>query len=470
MKKLAMILALITLLASLSACAPSGTENPTDTEGLSISVPTEGVTDAPTEAPTEGSTLPELDSYKGPFPSNRGYRVDYILKKGDTGYFDGKTKEELYEMFTPYGGWRSYWYFALHTSTGVLFDGGDDGQAYYDKQTGQTEKWCPTQDCLNMSCPWHCSVQFLYVTKDHIYFWANTSTTGPYYLWRCDHDRQNAQRILPRYMGVDSEGYAQSGYLDILSVDGDRIYIIKFTAKDVYDHIDSYGYYDLSARKFIPIPEADGYTIADVTPDGTVWCYQESDAGQEIFCAKPDFSVIVSYKKANEYTLQRSKNYRLEAVTDTHLIISKRQGDSDIYEPDIAIDLESHRITTLGLANLGEYTCVDNYIYYARTLTPEEMVGSPLVNYYMSARGANTGGRLYRMNMNTREEELVLQLSYNDVPLSIRGVSVDGNVCYIQYETYKDFRNLYSSNEFYGYRFAVADLSSGTVEYVNMKK
>ncbi len=474
MKKIALTLALITLLSSLSACAPSGTENPTDTAGASLSTSTAGATDSPTasptEAQTEGSTLPQIDVYEGTLPSSRGYRTDYILKAGDTGYFDGKTKEELYEMFTPYSGPLSYWFNCLYTSTGVLFDGGDAGQNYYDKQTGGLSKWCPKENCRSQNCPWHHNIHFLYVSKDHIYFWANTSTAGPYYLWRCDHDRQNARQILPRYLSVDSEGYARSGYLDIISVDGDKIYMTKFTSKNVYEFTESYGHYDLSTRKFTTIPEADGYSIVDVNPDGTVWSYKESDDGQEIFCAKSDFSVILSYKEANDYTLRRSKDYRLEAVTDTHLVFSKRQGDSDIYNPDIAIDLETRKVTTLGLANLGELTCVDNYIYYVRALTPEEMVGSPLTNYYLSARGANTGGRLWRMNMDTREEELVLQLSYNDVPLSITGISVDGKVCYIQYRTYKDFRNLYSSSEFYGDRFAVADLASGTVEYVNMVK
>ncbi len=474
MKKFAWILALATLLTSLSACTPKGNEeSPTDTQGLSIFIPT--------ETPAESDTEPPIEVYAGPYPSNRGYRIEHILQDGDTGYFEGKMLEELHEEFVPYGEKNIGFARSAYISIGAFFQGTFTGEtAYYDKQTGAVSSYCPNPSCDKRRCVWHQFIDFQYASKDHLYFIAFAPGTMNDCLWRCDHNRQNVKKLFQ---------LQSFGTEEIFFVDGDKIYMNHFISQTAEDVVTAYGVYDCSTRKFTRIQAADGYTIREVTADGTVWCYKKTDKGLEIFCADPAFTKIESYAPANAYTLQ-SHAYRLAEITDTHVIISKLNDRGISYVPFAIINRATEKAIEMAALREDRWniTYSGQYMYYTKLLTDEEIEASPLKDYYLHKNSDPNGGRpdlvytcpnrdagrIYRMNMETLEEEFVLQITYNDIPVWIDDIVVDGNVLYLSYATYLGFYNYYDQNHELQStsnpdirRVAVADLSNGSVQYVD---
>ncbi len=474
MKKIAAVLALITLLASLSACAPTGdTERPTATNTPAGTADTP--TEVPTEAPTEGSTLPELDSYKGPFPSNRGYRVEHILKESDTGYFEGKMLEELYEEFVPYGGEKTRYARSVYSPYGAFFQGSFMGErAYYDKQTAEISTFCPDSGCDGQRCVWHQYIEFLYVSRDHLYFVASSPGTANDCLWRCDHDRQNVTKL------YQLRSYASE---EIFYVDGDKLYMNRFISESAEGVVMAYGVYDCSTRRFTRIKAAEGYTIREVTADGTVWCHTESAGITEIFCADPEFTTVESYTPANAITLQGA-GYRLIEVTDTHLILARLDDRMVGYDRYVMVNHATGEVREATELYAGRSNVIysGKYMYYTKRLTDEEIEASPLKDYYTHtvtsgdmtyACPNRDAGRIYRMSMETFEEEFVLQITYNNIPIWVDDMVVEGNVLYLSYATYLGFYNYYDQNhELQSIwnpeirRVAVADLSNGTVQYV----
>ncbi len=470
MKKLALSLALITLLASLSACVPSGTEKPTDTEGASLSASFEGQTDSPTASPTETGTEPPepTDGY----PNREGYQLISALNLGGEATYEGKMREELVEDFERvrgYGRIPSDGSVQIILPTGVIYmllDGG--GEYVYDKQTGLLSPLCPDAGCDHSRCVWGKSfLQFRYMDEDFLYFSITDGRSDT--LYRCDHERQNVKKICNI-----------GDFLLEVWLEKDGLLYIQKQAGDKY----AFGTIDLATGRFTNLSGNGDQYVYGVSED-TVWyvedCYGNgpvlktdlSFSSSEVAFPDIEQSIIAVYQ-ASHHTLQLCK-----AVPDDFILrtvaIYDMETDEVLMLPDEIADLCR-----------GDLYLDDEYVYYRKDLAEEEIAASPLRDFYEYRvlrdgvasdtpdqyryyYGRKDGGRLYRMNLKTGEEELVMEMTYDGIPVFILGCVSDGNMLHIEYVTYQDYNNYYNPNlkpdgqisRYERYRYATLDLSTG---------
>ncbi len=520
MKKLALFLAIATFWASLAACSRRGRfEEQYESESLAAAEsesraladggrPTEThVIEAapPDETGADGTvTAP----FGGPFPSDRAFRVETIQKKGDIGYYEGKTLDELSAMFTAYGR-RERGYPVLLPTGAFLSSGASWERAYYNKQTGNTSAWCPDPLCDPGECLLMLSPDFQYVSKYHIYFINEDYPNNDYtdYLWRCDVQRNHIEKlmrldkIIHDYEAeTDEEGnvisssyVAQTGFEKIYFADKDTLYMSKLVYRESDVGKECYGTFDCNTLEFTLIPAAEDMTILGITGEDTVWCYKEVGSRREYYHADLHFT---SVERATEVeALLTDKDMNVVVASDQYLEIMELREDQlgyvtvQLYDTQTgkAIDVEELFQT------LHDWVLCGNYIYYQKIFSNEEIAASPLKDYYTyeliedqlngdgTPSGYTTtywcpnrdGGRIFRMNLETGEEELLFQMTYNDIPVWIYDFKIDGDTCYMTYATYEEYHNLYNqdmdpmtSRRPETMHCAVADFSNGTLRFV----
>ncbi len=142
------------------------------------------------------------------------------------------------------------------------------------------------------------------------------------------------------------------------------------------------------------------------------------------------------------------------------------------------------------------YTINGDYLYYQKKLSEEEIAASPHKEYYEYETEYETikyfsdtmfipikkkvtcpnmaAGRLWRMNLNTMEEELLLEMSYDGIPGLIGDYVVDGDVCYLSCSPYLNYLNYYTAEnwpdcqeEYTGGGFMLVDFSNGTIRFLD---
>ncbi len=161
------------------------------------------------------------------------------------------------------------------------------------------------------------------------------------------------------------------------------------------------------------------------------------------------------------------------------------------YAPSFVYNVESgDRIDIRGARSATEIYLDGHYVYYLKNITEEEIQVSVLKDYYQYVvenpkqnfpyRCRNMdAGRIWRMDLETGEEELVMELSYNGVPVRIANFIVDGKAIYVSYWTYEDYNNYYNQDycDENGYitqtedaRYLLFDMLNGTVKLLNPYK
>ncbi len=470
MKKLALILALVTLFASLSACTSSGTnERPTDTRPPATDGVSETQTKVPIEPPTESST--EAPGPSQALPNREGYRLISALTLGGEATYEGKMREELVEDFERvrgYGQIPNDVLTQIILPTGVIYDMPDGGEYFYDKQTGLLSPLCPDTDCNHSRCVWgKFGLMFHYVDEEHLYFSVTEGNSN--ILCRCDHERQNVKMLCNI-----------GDFLVDVWLKKDNLLYIQKQVGDKY----AFGTIDLATGQFTNLSGNGNQYVYAVSGD-TVWyvenCYGNgpvlrtdlSFAQSEV--AFPDIeSGVVAIYQERPGTLKLCQSVPDDFILRT-VAIYDVATDEILMLPDSIADVCRSAL------------CMDDeYVYYRKDLTTEEIAASPLRDFYEYKvlrddaapdapdkykyyYGRKDGGRLHRMNLRTGEEELVMEMTYNGIPIFILGCVSDGNMLHIEYVTYQDYNNYYNPNlkpdgqisRYENYHYATLDLSTG---------
>ncbi len=405
----------------------------------------------------------EAEEYTGPFPSTAGYKLNYVRKESNKGYYEGKTKKELQEMFNPAPGEYNFNNANVNTPLGFIIWTAKGHHAFYNKQTGNISPVCPDPLCDN--CIWATHNGYAYVSKEHIYF-KDDEYVGEdginTVLYRCDPERNNIERL-----------YVFESMPTIYYVDGNSLYVCFFRYRADQTAVSSFARLDINTTA--TETKVTVHYISDENESVEI----EGVVGGKVYFRYTDredrswYDIYVTDLAFNSPTLA-FENGLISGYTDKYIILSewgdfgKEKVPYTIYNLETG---ESRDVTEL-LNGYGlNVTASGNYIYYQKELTEEEINASPLKDYYLygGRTTRRTGGRLFRMNLDTLEEEFILQLTYNDVPVEIFEVKPDGNICYIEYGTYEEYRNYFNQDSGWDYtnpwprRHAVVDFSNGTI-------
>ena len=159
---------------------------------------------------------------------------------------------------------------------------------------------------------------------------------------------------------------------------------------------------------------------------------------------------------------------RFAGVSDQTVYVWK--NINHIFSNWLKYDMSTGEMHDMGSPTLLIY---DENIYTRINHYVEENKNDPHYDYYQtynnntSSNGTKWGGKLYRYNAQTGEYEILLQLCTDGIPDNLEQILImDGKYALIQYQTYKDFTNVYNTNipEWANSRrYVVVNLETGTV-------
>ncbi len=470
-----------------------------------------------TESETDHLTYePDAPVYEGEYPSDRGWNVDSILTSEEFVSTIGKTPEEIAELFEAGRINRDGTTKVFPVAGGCIVDYAYSFSTpeyrFYDMATGKTAPLCTDPDCHAESCPLANAKKFLYSDSEYLYFTAPDPTQDQdryARIYRCDLSRQSIEYLMDTdvvmhvveteietneagdVIGTSSSGGGYSyGFEHIYHAEGNLLYMTKLhygegeTPKEEHR---SYGIFDCTTLTFTPIEAAKGLNIYAVIDQDTVWC-ANSDAYDEgifhFYKTDLNFSKVEPVPELEAFF--EGPYSHVTKFTADYLLIEQYSMSNHRYIPDILYNPTTGRTVDYqeAFSEHDNVVFAGKYVYYTKPLSEEQIAASPLKEYFAYTFTAihNTkphkfsclnmeAGRVYRTNLDTMEEELVLALSFDDVPVWIQDIQVNGGLCYITYSTYKDFRNLYNrkhaavtdpSRQY----FAIADFGSGTVRLI----
>ncbi len=506
MKKLAVYLAIVTLLTSLASCGrrqeilnqiesekaaesiaesqeresniigitprPQETVAPRPSETGEPSHPVESGSPVESGNPAESGdpstpaeTLPPAPPIDpDALPNNEGYRLTAGIRLGNTGYYEGVTAETLKNRFA-FAGKQSGSNTIINTPTGILFRfSGKGGSAAYNKVTRNISELCPDPLCRHTDCAWGQFFEFVYISQDHLYFTVGNVTSPR--LFRSDLERNHVED-LELTLPVGSS---------VVAVEGNRIYLQMMVYKENGAGDLGYGCYDCSEKTFTLLSGNQTVSVKAVIGDTVYYTVNWQSA--------PIYKANLDFTNAGAATEFEGFNGIL-AYNQNYIILYKEDVIDSLYH------VRTGEFTNIrGRVVLEGFRPVlsEQYLYYVRNMSESEITHSPLKDFYeyripdpdfpgyeWPALGQD-GGRLYRMNLETGKEELVLELSYNGVPVYINEFMVDGNAIYIGYNTYEDFNNYYNQGYKAGTsmvfsserkRYAYMDISNGTINLID---
>ena len=353
-----------------------------------------------------------------------------IQKQGDTPYFEGKTTEELYEMYKRNGDQSIF----NILPTGRTIMAGNGSSWFYNKLTGNILPWCPDQLCDHdgstcmFATVWSDFELVSYAGKEHFYF-VNGYKDFTLKLYRCDFQRNNVELLytIPTYDGV-------SNYVDIVCEDGNMLYFLE----------DDYGDVGGSSINSLKRLNMDTKKVEVISGDLDLWwCYY---IGGELYYQPQDSVTIYKNSLAFDREQEFMKDYKIVNYSDQYIIYSPNiyYGTWD----DLTIvNLETGETQTLPY---GSYEIAGDYLYYMRNLTEEELENSPHKEYHewRNENGIKPGhdGSVWRMKIGTNEEEKVFTATYQDKPIFSTIQGVDGECLWLEIKTYDQWENYYNQN------------------------
>ncbi len=470
MKKTALLLITTTLLCTLTACSPSKPiREPIESEDGTTAVfqtdppPTNRETASPTLGETDATTPPAITAH----PNDEGYRLTFGIKEGDVGYYDSVMLEELRARYSPAG----YIYSGsaaptINTPTGILF-ASYHTNAFYDKQTGNMSRACPDSGCTHTDCAWGKLDRILYISEEHIYFLSRNRQT--YRLYRSDLAREHVELLIENYPINDLIKYVRDGML----------YIQEMQIRDGQAPTNRFVAWNSETRKKTVLSEEiPDLEILAVYGDTVIYRAGRLETAP-VYRTDLDFS-------ESEEILQDVDYVQVYQYNEKYLIVLGVNDTVTSYQPEFVYELETGK--RIGLPHTSSSLNLDGrYIYYLKNISEEEILTSPLKDYYQYEvdnpkedfpyRCRNMdAGRIFRMDLETGQEELVMEITYNGVPIRISDFTVDGKVIYVSYWTYKDYNNYYNpdycdENGFItqaeDQSYLLYDLSNGTVSLLN---
>ncbi len=419
-------------------------------------------------ADTETGTPPTPPTPSGSYPNGEGYRLTGVVGAGDKGCYDGVTVDDLKARFDPMQDWTNS-HSVFKTPTGILFQ---KGKTVYQKLTGHMSRLCPDPLCRHDTCAWGQLKEFVYFSEDHIYFTAG-ETYADQWLFRSDLERNHVEEL-----GINLfDGGAVIRYAE-----GDKIYMQKTIYQENIAGYQCYGVYDCRTQTFTELSskvmgKQDIYVTA--VTGKTIW-YTDARA-VSLYRADLDFS-------ESERMFEDLGELGIRAFSNDYLILAEYRKD-----PKYLYNIATGKLTNIE-GRVSDYAnqpiLSGKYLYYTRKITDAEIAISPWKDYFnytftdpVSNRPyapiVGDAGRLFRMDLETGEEEIVLELSYNGVPIAIKEFMVDGDAVYVGYLTYEDFNNYYNQDYHKGTfqmthsesrRYLYVDMCNGTVNLLNPYK
>ncbi len=456
MKKLALFLATVTLLTSLAGCGRRQdilnqieSEKSAESAAEESSVVTMGG-GRETVAPEPGTQTPDtpvdtsnpvnppeitIPDPNAKYPNNTGYQYTGGINKGGDGYYSGVTLDELMERYD--GSYclnrTNHW----NTPFSIIYEVTVNYRVHfacYNKLTGNFSSLCPDPLCRHTDCLWgmvHLDLE--YVNDTHMYFSANDGP-GDDMLYRCDLNRNHVESLGIAFM--DQICYAE----------GDMVYIerAQYKADEAADY--AFTVLDCKTKKLTTIYNEESVIIYAVTGGDTVWFRYEPHQGKL-------YKTDLNFSHIEEVT--DIQNYKFLGANNRYLLLGA-DGSEDV-SPDYLYDTETGRKIAVPEGMVDERPALDNqYMYYSKITSEEEIAVSPLKEYFRwelpqngwTYRAADWAGdgRIWRMNLETGEEEMCAEISYNGIPIWIRDIIADGDAFFIAYITYEGFLNYYNQD------------------------
>ena len=377
-----------------------------------------------------------------------------VQKLGDTPYFEGKTTEELFELYRQNGKQEI---FAI-MPTGRTIQANNGSTWFYNKLTGNILPWCPDQlcdggeDCM-FNLAWSDSFELVsYVGKEHFYF-RNMYKDFVYKLYRCDFQRNNVELLytIPTYDGA-------SNNIEIVCEEGNMLYFLEA----------GYGGRGGAAVNSLKRLNMDTKKAEVISGDLSFsWCYYIRG---ELYYQLRGSEIIYKNTLAFDQETEFLDEQRIANYSDKYIIYSPNMeyGESD--------DLTIYNIETGETRTLPDngYELAGDYVYYTKMITAEELETHPHKDYFSWKNDhrftPRQDGIVYRMNVNTGAEEVVCSVYYKDKPVQLSLLGVDGECIWLTIQNYEQWQNYYNQ-DFNGNTamrdyLVVVDLHDGTMRFI----
>ena len=376
-----------------------------------------------------------------------------VLGQGDTPYFEGKTTEELYELYRLNGKQNIF----SILPTGRTVSASDGSNWFYNKLTGNILPWCPDQLCEDgedcMFSGWWADFDLVsYVGEEHFYF-RNMYKDFVYKLYRCDFQRNNVELLytFPTYDGR----YSGS---TIVCEDGNILYFLE----------EGYGGAGGAAINTLKRLNMDTKKVEAISDNlNFAWCfYIQGDLYYQLMGSEIIYKNSLAFDQ-QEVFLEEQKilNY-----SDKYVIYSPNMeyGETD---PFTVCNLETGETYEIPY---GGYELAGDYLYYTKALTDEEKASSGHQEYYswQNDRGLTPkrDGSVWRMKIGSNVEEQVFTVSYKDKPVQTTIEGVDGECLWLKITTYEQWQNYYNQdydgNTAMTDYLVMVDLHDGTMRFI----
>ncbi len=423
---------------------------------------------------------PDEPEYVGTYPNDRGWKIEAIRGEGDKGYYEDKTLEDLQALFTPSGANQVAY---VITPAGVIFEGAND-LYFYNKLTGNFSVCCPDPLCEG-DCLWATTPLCLHVSEEHMYFVAdkqnllNAPEEAVVY-FRCDLNRNHIEVLYEDTYANDT----------IVWAEGDKVYLTRLSYRADDSAVCAYGIFDCKTGEFTKLSGNKNMEGIYGVAGGRLW-YGDTRTGKL-------YSSNLDMTDEKEHFSEYESASISKMGEDFLLLQIAPYPEEPWYLPTHVYNIGTGELTDISSwsGSMYNYTINGDYLYYQKKLSEEEIAASPHKEYYEYETEYETikyfsdtmfipikkkvtcpnmaAGRLWRMNLNTMEEELLLEMSYDGIPGLIGDYVVDGDVCYLSCSPYLNYLNYYTAEnwpdcqeEYTGGGFMLVDFSNGTIRFLD---
>ena len=408
----------------------------------------------------------------------------YALKQGEGGYFEGKSEEELFEL---YRGNSDEDFGANVLPTGRTLVASDASTWFFNKLTGNISTWCPDPMCKGgenciFSGVWNnYSEVCTYVGEHHLYF-ISTYKDFIARLYRCDFQRNNLEMlyVLPTYT---DDGQVYSEYIEIVFEKDNLLYFLE----------SNYAGSNQNSIISVKTLNMDNGEISVVSGDINIGQFFVED--DEVYYTHNDPEEYYTWYKTDLNFSKKEELFedpmRIFNHTKDYCIIEEWKGYGVLSEYCL-YSLDTGKSIPLG-EQVRNVVISGEYIYYTKQLTDEEIENDPNKEYFLwedpegdrTITKQTTNARIFRRQIGSDEEELVFQMFYQGVPVYISNYYADGECLWMEIKNHEQYRNYFNQDfggrptqdrienekeepQMWSYLIMV-DLHSGTVRFIELE-
>ena len=412
----------------------------------------------------------------------------FALKQGEGGYFEGKSEEELFEL---YRGNSDEDFGANVLPTGRTLIASNGSTWFFNKLTGNISAWCPDPMCKGgenciFSGFWNDYGEVCtYVGEHHLYFFS-TYNDFTARLYRCDFQRNNLEMlyVLPTYT---DDGQVYSEYIEIVFEKDNLLYFIE----------SNYVGSNKNSIQSVKTLNMDNGEISVVSGNINIGqCFVENE---EFYYTHNEAEEYYTWYKTDLNFSKKEELFegpmRIYSHTKDYCIILEWKGYG-VFTEYYLYSLDTGERIPLG-EQARNIVISGDYIYYTKLLTDEEIENDPNKEYFLwedpeddrTITKQTTNARIFRRQIGSDEEELVFQMFYQGVPVYISNYYVDGECLWMEIKNHEQYRNYF--NPTFGSRephgrpedrpaneskepkmwnyLIMVDLHSGTVRFIELE-